>query len=443
MRVYEYTTVTICDSEYPGLSDSDIRELTAINAEMRLNGTINTNFFKWIGQNSIKFRHYVGFISLGEKSIEILPKIFRPHNNLTENNNAAFDSFVKMLSYVMEINMEEYKDDYQILQEQNAGLLDIIIFFFVVSLKRAIRKGLLNKYEQRDIVSQYLNGKIILERQLSTIVQTKLIQETYLHTSNTDLMKYFKTAISFFRSLTMKKFLKDELKKLAKHFEEVDFIPNHELKSRNYSFDRLSSYLENAFLQSKFILNAVSFSSTGHGKVRGVSILFDMNRIFENFITDVIKRNTSSMFPIEEIPLIREQNYSKWLFQEREQKKLRPDIQIIGKFSGRSEVQIIDTKYKELDGKDIVNDDEHSPIITDLYQMFAYSTKYMAANTVILYPSAKSGCKYYNSFSPNRKFMLWGVNLNLAGSKWEETLVNDLHDMMAIFYREDSFRSCR
>lgn len=442
MRVYEYSKLKIGDRGDPGVSDSDVRELEDINEEMRKNGIINTHLFRWTGKDSIQFRNYAGFISLNNKSIEILPKIFRPYGNFPQNLDTAFDSFVKMLSYVMEIELNKYKEDYQIMREQKVGLLDIVIFFFVVSLKKAIKKGLLYKYEQQDVVSPYLNGKIILERQLASIDQTKLLQETYIHTSNTNLMRYFKTAISFFADLTMKRFLKEELKKLSKHFGDTEFLPRHQLKSMYFSFDRLNAYLENAFLQSKLILNGVSYSSSRDSKVKGVSILFDMNHIFEDFITKLIKRNSTSIFSIGKPPKIISQTGSKWLFSNNKQKILRPDIQIIGRFSGNDELQIIDTKYIELDGKDIINEGKHNPISRDLYQMFAYSTKYNSKNTVVLYPSTRSGCKYRNAFSPNRNFMLWGININLTQINWEKNIVDDLQCVIASFYDTELCQNC-
>lgn len=436
MRTYEYDKIRVSDSTDVGLSFRNVNDLKSINERMRESGIIGKDFFKWSGHNAIKFRHFVGLISFDSVSIEILPKIFKPSNVSDQDSEESFTSFVKMLSYVVGFKEQDLEDEYKILRSNKDSLLDILILFFAISLKKAFKKGLYSRYESNNIVSEYLSGKILMEKQLSSIDQTKLFQETYIHTSNTDLMKYLRTASNLFSKVVRSSSIKNELRRLSKYFDEVETVSIAKLKWMDFSFNRLNVQFENAFRQSKLIINGFSFLSSQESKLKGVSILFDMNRVFEDFITELFHRNLSVLFDEEPIPNFLPQTASQWLFPNSRRKKLKPDIQIISSRPDKDLVSIIDAKYKRLDGKNVAEENETDPIMSDLYQMYAYSLKYGAENTVILYPSSETGRKYYDAFAPDRKFMVWGINLNLFERNWEEIIVNELRDLVRALSQE-------
>lgn len=434
MRTYEYERIQIGEETGAGLSLSNVKDLRLINDRMRESGIISKDFFKWSGHNSIKFRHFVGLISFDSISIEILPKIFKPMGTQIAESKESFDSFVKMLSYVVGFKEQDFIDDYGVLRSRKDSLLDILILFFTISLKKALKRGLYCRYESNTILSEYLSGKILMEKQLASIDQTKLFQETYIHTSNTDLMRYLKTVSNLFTKIVRSNSIKNEIKRLSKYFEGVETIPTGELKWMDFSFNRLNLQFENAFRQSKLIINGFSFISSNESRLKGVSILFDMNRIFEDFITELFKRNLRGIFEVEPLPEILPQTATHWLFPESKRKKLRPDIQVISSNSAKEKVNIFDAKYKRLDSKNIAEEKESDPIMSDLYQMYAYSTIYKAENTVILYPSSKTDCKYCDDFSSDRKFMVWGLDLNLIENRWEEILVSKLHELVVTYF---------
>lgn len=74
------------------------------------------------------------------------------------------------------------------------------------------------------------------------------------------------------------------------------------------------------------------------------------------------------------------QEKKKYLFDNSKSFALKPDI--VMKRDGR--IVILDTKWKELDGKE--NGSNYGISQADMYQMYAYSKKYGTSEIWLLYP---------------------------------------------------------
>jgi len=104
--------------------------------------------------------------------------------------------------------------------------------------------------------------------------------------------------------------------------------------------------------------------------------MFDMNRLFEEYIGQMVRE----IFPDKPIKLQGPREYVLWdAAKEQGAFMAKPDITC-------SEEQdkilwIIDTKWKELDSTS-----DHGVAQADIYQMMAYAHRYDCARIVLLYP---------------------------------------------------------
>jgi len=60
--------------------------------------------------NKVKARHYVGFATFGEVFVQVLPKVFKPNNNI-ENEDSTWSSimaFIRMLDLAYGLKIREY-----------------------------------------------------------------------------------------------------------------------------------------------------------------------------------------------------------------------------------------------------------------------------------------------------------------------------------------------
>ena len=99
------------------------------------------------------------------------------------------------------------------------------------------------------------------------------------------------------------------------------------------------------------------------GQSAALALLFDMNKLFEAYVAEHIKKYFSDKFTVKI------QAQEKYLFDEPRSFGLKPDIIIEG-----DEKIILDTKWKfEISAG-------------DMYQMFAYAKKYGAKKIFLLCP---------------------------------------------------------
>jgi len=104
-----------------------------------------------------------------------------------------------------------------------------------------------------------------------------------------------------------------------------------------------------------------------------------MDKLYEAYVTKFIKRILGKTQDV----LI--QDRSTHLFDDRCGPKIRPDVMI----KSKDKTIIIDTKWKLLDS---VNDVS----VSDLYQMYVYSVKYNAEETILLYPKFGGAEEFYS-----------------------------------------------
>jgi 5-methylcytosine-specific restriction enzyme subunit McrC len=162
--------------------------------------------------------------------------------------------------------------------------------------------------------------------------------------------------------------------KNQKHLRELLFIfdnvSKYKRKDFKYVLNRNLSYYKNALLWAEVFLKNRSFS-VFRGENKAFALLFDMNKLFENYVGDFFKRRCKN---------VKLQDKKFKLFENEEKFALIPDIVINKKI-------IFDTKWKIINEKSDISQ-------ADLYQMYAYVTKYKIKRGYLLYPFTKNRTVY-------------------------------------------------
>lgn len=110
------------------------------------------------------------------------------------------------------------------------------------------------------------------------------------------------------------------------------------------------------------------------GRERSFSLLFDMNRVFEDFVTAFLKKQVIPHLDGYRLyPQAKSQRRHLMRDGDRGVLLLQPDILI----TSNDRQLILDTKWKQFSGK--VGRD-------DLYQLYAYTKRYECRRSVLLYP---------------------------------------------------------
>ncbi|MDM0469189.1 McrC family protein [Clostridium perfringens] len=322
-------------------------------------------------RDTLRFINYVGYIRLSTVSIEILPKI-----SLNDSAELERKALLNMLSKcgILKVNYSEISS----LKLYKQSLNEILAYLFSKKLQKELGKGVYGEYVYIEENINSLKGSLRVQEQIKNMASHS--SKAFCRFEEFSRDNKLNKILRFFVKEVMKNIKNRETLKLLRISEmilgEVDERSITLNEVNNFSFNRLNKPFEDAFTLGKMIvLGESALGNLGENKV--YSILFKMNEIFEIYIGKLLRellyKETVHMQHSKYKLLIKEES-NRGVF------KLIPDI-VIEK-NGIERV-IIDTKWKGVDSKF----NRHGVKREDLYQMYAYLTRYKNARTVILlYP---------------------------------------------------------
>lgn len=363
--------------------DLPLRELEekihkrGINLLKRMNTLHRTDLFQ-LYYDHIKATQYVGFVKIRDYTIQVIPKI------LDDSSETNLHFLLQLLQYTRKIKIKEH--DLGNLGKFKDDLFEIIIFLFAKNLRELLRRDFTKCYVNKEENIQFLKGKLILKEQIKR--------------NSADSIRYFCKYEEFTENNLMNQILKytaDILLRISssnsnkKLLEDIlIYLCNVDYRCITLSdfdrihFTRLNRDYEPLVNLCRLLLEntSVQFHSA---KLETFVFMFDMNRLFEEFVFEFIRQNKEKILinGRYRIAFVKDQVRIGKLFNEF---LMKCDI-LIQDNSGRK--ILLDTKYKIL-----MKDSIHYGLSQlDFYQMFAYSIsqwqKYK--DIVLLYPLPEGG----------------------------------------------------
>lgn len=179
------------------------------------------------------------------------------------------------------------------------------------------------------------------------------------------------TVARFSRSAKHKK----QLHELFFIFEEVPLIRDYKSVLSRLRLGRGMSHYHVPIAWATLILNGFS-PQTMKGSNQAISLLFPMERVFEDYVAKVLRQQVSAEF------VVKSQVKRKSLVEHKQASwfKLQPDL-LLEKEG--SVVSILDTKWKLLDQTKDNGSDKYGLSQNDFFQMFAYGQHYFDGGTDI------------------------------------------------------------
>lgn len=405
------------------IDDKSISEIEAdeLNNYIKNNNLDRDNII-W-ERSKITFINYVGYIKLSTVTIEILPKININNNNPKDERKALLNMLAKC--GVIKVKYSEINQLY--LYKMN--LNEILSYLFANKLKNELIKGPYQEYVYVEENTGTLKGGLMIKEHIRNIITAtpkafcRYEKFSIDNRLNQILVYCIKKLLREIRNLETVKILKH----IQAYFSDVTEKEISNVDIYNYKFTRLNSRFEDVFILAKILL--FGYSSIGDkGKDKSFSILFRMDELFEKYIAKVFTAN------LENLVVHSQHSKYKLLVSEKSNKgifQLRPDIVI--EVNGKESI-IIDTKWKRISSEY----NRHGVKREDLYQMYAYLTRYPDVKTVILlYPHNSNVYnnenKYYESWmlddNREKKIRIYTVNLEN-----EKATIDDLKMIIRDIY---------
>ena len=349
ITLYEYGKLTTSHDDFDGLKMKALLKLNELHGGKYLDGL----------SNGVRFKQYVGVIQVDGLTIEILPKADKDEGDQKWRN-----VLLEMLKRTGRLKASTVGAAN--VNRQNLNLLEIYFEIFLNELISLQRFGLIKKYRKESKNLTALKGKL----EFAGHIRYNLIHKERFYTThqvydkNHKLHQILFVALEIVKQFTNGTRLSDLCNRVLFDFPEVNRIKVNEQLLLSVKLNRKTKSYDYAMEIARLIILNYS-PDISLGKTRMLSLLFDMNKLWEEYV-------------LSELHKIQEE---KDILVEGQEEKdfwgsnyLKPDI-VITKGSNK---YVIDTKWKRPGNS--------SAKIEDLRQVYAYSRFWDAEKVLLLYP---------------------------------------------------------
>ena len=296
----------------------------------------------------------VGAVEIGDLSVLIRPKIPIPQ-------------LLSLACYAMGVFKTQETRLFDFKEEE--ALPDTLALALVSTARRAFARGLLHGYRTEEEALYTVRGRIMFAEQIRRRFGIPLPVEVRYDEFTDDIREnqLVKAAAARLGGMRLRsREARVGLGWIAAMLDNVspaEFPPND---VPEVPFDRLNEHYRGGVGLSRLILRHSAFES-GRGRVRAAGFLMDMNKLFQEFVTQALR---DSLGVSESVFLERSIGS---LDVEREV-RLRPDL--TWWYSGDC-VFVGDAKYKYIRDGNVPN--------ADLYQLLAYVTALDLPGGMLIY----------------------------------------------------------
>lgn len=314
-----------------------------------------------LGARQVRFHSYVGVLQLGGLTVEILPKLDRTAGDVLRWQSVLIDMLVESRWMMVE------KIAGARLQMKNNSLLEFFITLFLEEIKnRVLPGGIPITYERVEQKLEALKGKPLISRQLrENPVLSAQMWASYDQLSKRHwINQLLNRALETISRLKLTEKIRKEARLLQRYFPKSE-TPSP-LPHATASIPHRFRHCRTAVDLARMIAQAQA-PDVQAGHKPAFALLFDMNRLFEAFVLQQLKKHQGEK--------LRVYGKSSSLFWQDRQ--LRPDIVVA---AGRKN-WVMDTKWKIIQGR--------QPGMEDLRQLFVYAQYFEAPEVMLIYPKTE------------------------------------------------------
>ena len=344
--------------------------------------------FAW-GDRRARAQQWVGVIQVPGLQVEILPKVDTTESKEHgQREDEARHNLLYMLAIAGDIPVRDR--DVAHLANRKAPLSELLIAIFAYRLRQELLLGAEYAYLQREENLRRFKGKLIISSQ---ILHNSARRERFFcrfdeFSKDTAMNRIFRFACITLLDWTHTPSTQDKLRHCLLLLDGVEHVSIHDEMFEQIPITRQNERFADVLHFCRLILQARS-PTTNAGKQRSFSLLFDMNRVFETFVTAFMRK---WVMPLPSFPKHRLFPQAKWRRRHlithdgNGVLSLRPDL-LIEAPEDDSRL-VLDTKWKRLSGSGA----RGGIGAGDLYQLYAYTQRYGCKRSILLYPHV-SGAK--------------------------------------------------
>ena len=314
--------------------------------------------------NGVKFRQFVGVISVGDLQIEVLPKADK-----NAGDKDIWEShLMEMLKVVYKLKVKlPSKADQQV---KRSPVLDVFLDRFMDEVEHLMHIGLVKAYRRIENNRNALKGRLVMSKHIikNLVHKERFYVEYTTYDRNHIFNRLLYKALRVIPDISAHSYTHSRAKTLMFEFPELnDVVVTDALFSR-LSYDRKTEDYREAIELAKLILLNYMPNLTYQRGNNVFALMFDMNRLWEEYVFIILRRQ------LKDYTVLAQNSKSFWR-SSKYNKPIRPDILVIKE---KKCVAVLDTKWK--------CPDNIKPSDADLKQMYVYHDYWNTVRTALIYP---------------------------------------------------------
>ena len=341
------------------------------SSQSDLNSTFK--YSRCYGRELLAVQQYVGLIRTHTGcQFEILPKISKK-----VNPDVARALLVKML---IKLVRSPFKEGVVAnLHAHDMPLFEILMWQFLEHVRDIVRKGIARTYVGCQDNLLFLRGKLQVSEHIRRNLtdRSRFYCEFDEYETNRPTNRLIKRALEIVYRLTRDPLNQQYCREFLFWFDRVPGTQDYQRDFQAVQRDRLVQHYQAAMPICRLILSGLN-PLIEQGDRRALSLLFPMHEVFENYVSGNLRETLKGWS-------VNTQIRGQALIEEHDGKKffhLAPDLELR---NGEERV-IGDIKWKLLNS----NERNYGISQSDVYQLFAYSKKYLSARkkkiVLLIYP---------------------------------------------------------
>ena len=332
--------------------------------------------FCTLGYQSVRLAQYAGLVGLGDRVLEILPKV-EPDDGNPEVGRGIFLRLLRLAG-----NLKIFTDGQVQHDLRRQSLLDVFIAAYFDAVASLVRTGLLRRYQTAEDDLTLIRGRLLIGRQAGTHAMRvdRLACRFDELTADNVWNQSLKAALYAVKPWISSIDLGRRWMELSAALDDVSLLPATPASLDALVFDRQAARYEPAIQWAKWILRLLS-PNLRAGRNEAPGLIFDMNQLFESAVVTVLRRRAAAHDDLR-VSSQETGNYLTTLAGSGGKRAfgLRPDIVIR---QGGAVVAIGDTKWSRVGINSsgyLIPDGAH------MYQMQAYASVYECEHLSLIYP---------------------------------------------------------
>lgn len=276
ITVYEHRSLEVGDDPTAQITRAEATRLLSISQARR--------GFCTPGHRSVRLAQYVGLVNLGDRMLEVLPKI-----GADSDEGECRGTLLRLLRLALDLPVFSREAASHDLRRQ--PLLDVFVSAFLEAVMMLIRAGLMRRYRTEDQDIGMIRGRLLLQRQATVHAMRvdRLACRFDDLTVDNAWNQVLKAALVAVRPWTKTVASSRRWLEAAAAFDEVSVPADPLSVLGNLKSDRQTKHYSIALHWAGWILRLLSPNLRG-GRNRAPELLFDMNRLFEEAVASVLRR---------------------------------------------------------------------------------------------------------------------------------------------------------